>query len=251
MAMNRKTIFCILYLMVFTVALYAQSGDGTAKAITKIKLDSNYLYAEATMRDSKQASEVAASILEAKVEEWASNQYPNDKTEMYVAKMKEHGQQLQTRRGDFYRAFVYVKKNDLVPSNTNIKSNETAPSAAHCDELFSNLLSKEKENDLPISSTMTLTNEEQRMITIQQFYDIEPYVKELESSGKIISYGKYTTMPENAPCHLFIYNKDGDIVAILRKQNGEQLNICTLQKDEIKNYKNCGAIWIQLRDEYR
>ena len=83
------------------------------------------------------------------------------------------------------------------------------------------------------------------MADIRLFGDIEPFVKNLKSRGLLAGYGKYATMPQG-PCHLFVYNREGKVVATLRKGDGGQVNLGTLKPDDIKNYKNCGAIWFQL-----
>ena len=86
-----------------------------------------------------------------------------------------------------------------------------------------------------------------QMKQIKSFYDVEPYIKGLKSKGKLNAYGKYATMPENEDCHLFVYDKQGNISALLRKAGNTQYNLNSLKEDNIKNYKNCGAIWFQLK----
>jgi hypothetical protein len=85
------------------------------------------------------------------------------------------------------------------------------------------------------------------MKLVRSFYDIESYIKGLKSKGMLKGYGKYATMPEDGNCHLFIYDKQGDISALIRKNGSFQYNLNTLKEDNIKNYKNCGAIWFQLK----
>ena len=85
------------------------------------------------------------------------------------------------------------------------------------------------------------------MKQVRSFYVVEPYIKGLKSKDKLIAYGKYATMPENEDCHLFVYDKQGNISALLRKTGDIQYNLNTLKEDNVKNYKNCGAIWFQLK----
>lgn len=92
-----------------------------------------------------------------------------------------------------------------------------------------------------------ITPEEKKMISMVSFYEIEPYIKQLKADERVNRYGKYSTMPENDLCHLFIYNRDGDIVTVLLKTPQNTYNLKTREKDVISNYKNCGAIWFTLR----
>ena len=85
------------------------------------------------------------------------------------------------------------------------------------------------------------------MKKVCKFYDVEPYVKDLKSKGKLNAYGKYATMPTDQDCHLFVYDKQGNISALLRKSGTKQYNLNSLKEDNVKNYKNCGAIWLQLK----
>ena len=75
---------------------------------------------------------------------------------------------------------------------------------------------------------------------------MEPYIKGLKSKGKLKEYGKYATMPKDEDCHIFVYDKQGNISALIRKSGSTQYNLNTLKEDNVKNYKNCGAIWFQL-----
>lgn len=92
-----------------------------------------------------------------------------------------------------------------------------------------------------------LTPEEKKMISMVSFYEIEPYIKQLKAADRIYGYGKYSTMPEEGICHLFIYNREGEIVTVLYKTRQNTYNLKTREKDAISNYKNCGAIWFTLR----
>lgn len=93
---------------------------------------------------------------------------------------------------------------------------------------------------------MFVSPEEQKMIFMTSFYEIEPYIKQLKAANRINRYGKYATMPADDLCHLFVYNKDGEIVTVLFKTFHNTYNLKTREKDAISNYKNCGAIWFTL-----
>ncbi len=93
---------------------------------------------------------------------------------------------------------------------------------------------------------LLITPEEQKMISLVSFYEIEPYIKQLKADDRINGYGKYSTLPKDDLCHLFIYNKDGEIVTVLLKTPHNTYNLKTREKDVISNYKGCGAIWFTL-----
>jgi hypothetical protein len=159
--------------------------------------------------------------------------------------------QLETRRGDYYRAFVYVRKSDIMPvsDKNEVKVLEVAP-VAKSNKIEAKPATIVTEEPLLIEGTrlvLKLTPDEKQMMQVQSFYDVEPYIKGLKSKNKLVAYGKYATMPTNEDCHLFVYDKQGNISALLRKCGANQYNLNTLKEDNIKNYKNCGAIWFQLK----
>lgn len=225
----RKTCLILLWAISGVLIVEAQSSADVAKNINAIKRDTMYIYAEATMKDLNEAFVGARAILEMKVGDWVHSQRPNEEIDVCIVKAKDHLVQLETRRGDYYRAFVYVRKNDIMPVTDR---NEVA--------VF-NVSSPQRP---PL---LELTSEEEQMKQIESFYEIEPYIKGLKSNGRLAAYGKYATLPEDEDCHLFVYDKQGNISALIRKSGSTQYNLNTLKEDNVKNYKNCGAIWFQLK----
>ena len=224
---------------------YAQSQD-VAKQISNIKRDTTYLYAEATMKDLGEAFVGAKAILEMKVGEWIQSQKANEGVEVCIAKAKDHCFEVQTRRGDYYRAFVYVKKSDIMPVTDK---NEVVVFQVASQESVASSQNNAISEEAPVEAipVISLTPDEQQMKSITSFYDVEPYIKDLKSKNRLTAYGKYATLPKNEDCHLFVYDKQGNISALIRKSGNTQYNLNTLKEDNVKNYKNCGAIWFQLK----
>jgi hypothetical protein len=175
-------------------------------------------------------------------------QHPAEGIELCIVKAKEHFMQLDTRRGELYRAFVYVKKSDIMPVSykSEVTVFEVAP-VAQPKAAPAIIISEDAPVEEKKAPVLELTSEEKQMKQIRSFYEVEPYIKGLKSRGKLKAYGKYATMPEDEDCHLFVYDKQGNISALLRKSGGKQYNLNTLKEDNVKNYKNCGAIWFQLK----
>lgn len=241
-------IFCAFHLSLITAS--AQTVDTVTKDINKVKRDPTYIYAEATMKDLSEAYNGARAILEMKVGDWVRSQHPDEGIEICIVKAKEHLVQLETRRGDFYRAFVYVKKSDIMPvtDKSEVAVFEVAPvSQTNQSAAPSRIVSEAEPIEIEIPAVLKLTSEEEQMKQVQNFYDVEPYIKDLKNKNKLNAYGKYATLPEDEDCHLFVYDKQGNISALLRKTGSVQYNLNTLEEDNVKNYKNCGAIWFQLK----
>ncbi len=250
MEIKRFTI-CLLLLVLSTFLCYAQTSMEIKKEINKIKRDTNYIYAESTNKNLNEASENAQTIFEIQIKEWGEKQYPNDSIETCIVKAKEKAIKLDTRRGELYRAFVYVKKSDIMPvsCNSNVKvvqlKNTPVKESVVANEHEGVLdLSKGNSKEMP---AIQLTAAEEEMRKVKRFYDIEPYITALTKSKQVEHYGKYANMPQDEDCYLFVYDRDGKIRAWLKKQDRVQYNLKTLQQDNINNYRNCGAIWFQFK----
>ena len=246
-----RLLLILLISICYVPLCLAQTAADVAKNINKIKRDTMFIYAEATMKDLNEAYNGARAILEMKVGDWVRLQHPAEGIELCIVKAKEHFVQLETRRGDFYRAFVYVRKSDILPvaDKSEVTVFEVAPVTKpnQMEAKPAIIVTEEKPQVEEKQQVLELTSEEKQMKLIRSFYDVEPYIKGLKSKGKLNAYGKYATMPENEDCHIFVYDKQGNISALLRKSAAKQYNLNTLKEDNIKNYKNCGAIWFQLK----
>ena len=248
--MELKRLFINLILLFCPMIIcYGQDAENVTKSINKVKRDTTYIYAESTTKDLNESYNNARALLEMQVGEWVRKQYPTEDIEVCIVKAKDHIMQLDTRRGELYRAFVYVKKSDIMPvaDKSEVTVFEVAPPKNQTQpEVAPAIIVKEDapEQEKPV---IELTSEEKQMKMVKSFYEVEPYIKGLKSEGKLNKFGKYATMPENEDCHLFVYDKQGNISALLRKSGDKQFNLNTLKEDNVKNYKNCGAIWFQLK----
>lgn len=203
----------------------AESADG----INAIKRDSKYIYAESTRKDPVEAQSDARAILELKVADWVKSNYPEEDKETCVAKARENWADLSSHRGNYCRVLVFVKKGAIV-------SKAEQP---------------EEEEDSVIEDVFepVLTPDEDNIAAIVSFDSIEPYIKGLKNEGRVQAYGKYFSLPRNVPCYVLVYNtKDGNIVAALRQsEDGQYFNLRTMLYDNLRNYKKCGAFWLQLK----
>ena len=173
--MKRK-LFIILLCAIGLLKGNAQSMD-VAKQISNIKRDTTYLYAEATMKDLGEAFVGAKAILEMKVGDWIRSQKANEGVEVCIAKAKDHCLEVQTQRGDYYRAFVYVKKSDIMPVTDK---NEVVVFQVASQESGASSLNNAISEEAPVEAkpTINLTSDEQQMKSITSFYDVEPYIKD-------------------------------------------------------------------------
>ena len=168
--------------------------------------------------------------------DWLRNKYPEVNSDSLVLNSKDKWFDLVTRRGEYNRAFVYVDKREVLPvveKPEPVESNSVADDPVTIMEDFLRL---------------ELTDDEETMAGIYNFGSIEPYIKGLKENQRLKAYGKYASLPEEDFCYLFVYNRDGNVVAVLRQaEDGSFFNLREKKDDNVRNYKNCGAIWFQLK----
>ena len=212
----------ILLVSVWFISLNVSAQNFTTnRQINALKLDTTLIYAEATMKELKNAELDANALFDLKVSEWIEQTYKDEKIKYDLSEIRRHRKELHMLRSNsYYRVFIYIYLNDIEVERLQPMVKE---------EMF------------------VLNEEELEMVTLDSFYKIEPYIKLLESKGKLKAYGKFKNLPNNDLCYLFIYNKEGEIVAVMKHTADEVLNLKTLEQDIVTNYKNCGAIWFQLK----
>ena len=217
MEMRKYIVFITFWCI--SLGCTAQTVDMNNR-INEIKRDTTWIYAEATMKTLRDAEEGANLLFEANISEWVRYEFGEDFVEQIIEKARQSRDEIQMPRGFYFRVFVFVKKDSIV---VELPKPEI----------------KEKK--------FMLNEEELEMVSLDSFYMIEPYIKLLKNKGKLVAYGKFKNMPTDDSCYLFIYSKEGDIVAVLKNMVDKTMNLKTLEEDLINNYKNCGAIWFQLK----
>lgn len=223
--------------------------------INEIKSNRNYLYATGTSTASEQeASDNAQDLLTIEIEEWLKEKTTDD-IAGYVAKSQQSLSMIRTQRGKLYRAFVYVKKKDVLP----YYKEEEVMIVDFTDTQVTNTDSVTTERTIAEESTKeemvieevvyTPTAKERAMIDVYSFTELNEYINQGRINGSIIEIGKYSTLPTSGTIYVFIHNRQGEIPACMKMTDGIAINLSTGKQDVISNYKGCGAIWIKFKEE--
>ena len=245
--------------------------------INAIKMDMDtYLFAESTTESWESALENAKFLLNIEIENFIKSLGLKDSVVGFVARASNKMMQLQSMRGSRYRAFIYVKKSEIVPylageevmnvpTDAHSQITPFDPVKAAAEKAAAEKAAAEKAaaeqsaakqarldsikaaEEAARLEAAKLTDMERDMLAVTAGADIGAFVKELSNNNAIQVYGTFKDMPENTDCLLFVYNRDKEIVAYLRKTGNTYFNLQTKQTDSITNYKGCGAIWFQLK----
>lgn len=227
--MSMKKI-CVLLLSVLVASVSAQAQNDEEvqkKEINRVKLNSGqYLYAEVVANDLQTAVSLAEEYLNQKISEYVAEKKKLAGSNQVVALDKKQGwETISMPRGtNMFRAFIYVKKSDIVPAGN---ATVFEPMKATVESVS------------PRDETLA------RLLTLSKFSDIEPCLKNLQQEGRISTYGKQKTLGDLTDFVLLIYNREGAVEAVL-SEGPQRKNLRTGQADDTSNYRGRGAIGVKV-----
>lgn len=240
--MNRLTALLLALMLVLPTMAQQDvaSVKEAQKQINTIKRSSSYLYAETTMATEPEAYDGAKNILKVKIEDWLASEKKHKDATVFIAKAQNSTQQISTRRGDYYRVFLYVKKSDIFPvaDTEDVIFVQKDAAGSQSQATFTSKVEEIKPQ---------LTEVEKQMVAVESGEAIKPFIKRLEAEGQLADYGGYKNMPQQTDCYLFVYNRDHEVVAVIRQTGSTQTNLRTGREDNVRNYPNCGAIWLRTK----
>lgn len=263
--MNRIFIG-ILTLLVYGQVLYSQNE---VRDMNFIKNNPNYIYATGTsMTSMEEASQNVKDLLNAEIEDWLIKNIGTD-IAGYIGKSQEQLGFIKTQRGKLFRVFAYVNKVNILPyykdetvitgdfkeeEENNVESEKTDTKNSEQDTtitqssiekqevIIDNATKSEKET---IDVSKYIPNEKERvLLNIKTFIELNEYINNAREKDEIVQVGKYSTLPTDGLVYVFIHNREGQIPACIKNENGHSINLLTGKVDQITSYKGCGAIWI-------
>lgn len=250
--MNSKSLISILFFgLNISFPVLAQEGNSTVSQINEIKKTGDYVYAEATMPEQKQAKDGAMALLQAGIESWLKSSNLSQGT-FDLSLFDYHVKVINAKRGNQHRVFVYINKSDLTEGkeNRNVPVSTEEEHIAVTDVQVVDLTDcVATETNISVdkkSPSYQLNDMEEEMVRIKKFDEIKSFVDNLRAKDRLNRYGKYATLPKNGKFHMFIYSQTGDVVACLLKTDDEYYNLRELTFDSIDNYKKCGSIWLEI-----
>lgn len=223
-------------------SIFAQSTvDEKKKEINAIKKNSDYIYAEATMADQQAAIDLAKEILYQNVNEWVAKQKKFAGASNVITVNTNYSvEDMTLPRGNWFRAFMYVKKSDIIPAGNVavMKVVQKEPEAAEAApaEPAEPAAKPESPEDIIKKQLLECKNTGQ----------LSTLLKNLKAEGKVTDYQKLNTITSPEEYVIAIFSKEGVIRAIL-SEGAERTNVKTGQPDQISNYKGNGAIGIKIK----
>lgn len=195
--------------------------DDPQDEINRVKLDTAYLYSSGTSMVSEQeALEMASDLLLVEVGEWLKDRNVSAGVDGYVLRAKEKKEIITTRRGNLFRVFVYVNKNEVV--------------------------SFEKDEKVIVIGRRDPSDFEKEILAVEDFNGMNSFLSANCQSGVIKNYGKLSSCPLEGKVYVLLFDRVGTIMARALVSGNLIVNLSTGENDSFDNYKGCNGIWFTI-----
>ncbi len=237
----RKIVISTLILLFATTATTTAVAQEQSKSslINEIKLDSNYIYGEATMSDEASAQELAFAFLKTNFDIWfLESEIAKEHQKLDSDALAQLAQTLTTPRGGMFRSFIYIYLGDIVLDGVS----RTYPQATSvAEENLGSTPSEEmllSERELFERELVALSN----VTTLVDLLSDEKYIDHC-IFGEISRESIQQIAIDDA--YLIIYNpSDNGVYSILSPRHGDRKNIISGETDSTRNYPESKGVWI-------
>ncbi len=245
--MNRCIYFLAL-LLAMAVTTSAQSVDEQKKKINSIKKSKAYLYAEITTNDRQSALDLSEDMLNQEINKYVADQKKLRKSANIILRNRQEVMEtISLPRGNMFRAFKYVKKSDIIAAdNVDVRTNTPVIDNQGNTTTVTKTVASTVPTVQPAVSAKRMETIS-RLLSVQKFTELPKVLKELKQEGRIGQYAKMKDLSDPEKNVLLIYNREGNIEAVL-SEGAQRTNLRTNQPDSEKNYPGRGAFGVTVND---
>ena len=266
-------IAVLLVLFAWSIPTLAQE-DKNAE-INKIKRSRDYLTVTGTsMFSAEEASENARILIDVEIEQWLQENAEGD-IAGYVAKSKENLAVIETKHGSLFRAFIYVKKKDILPyyenetvmaelSNPIVADTPIVVDTVKVEEITTppvkkNIVEVKSEEKLvstvdylppvekpveevivaPLESAsggISNTEEEKSILKVYSVSSVSKYLGKLKQADKLAEYGKEIAWPDNGVVYFFFADYNNVVRGYIKMTDGTAFNLANGEEVELADY---------------
>ncbi len=254
-----RKVLLFLAISCFGISLWGQSSSAdTKKVINKIKKSQSYLSAEATMPTEEDAIKTANELLVNEINEWVKSKRNSETVQQIVLQdISSCTEKMNMKRGTNVRAFVYVKKSDIVlirgEGQIVLSDNEKGADLQALSEITEPMkIEKEtpaSKKEKAVSTVEKVGSSEsslQAILAAGTMTEMKKVFADLKAKGAI-KYGSYPSdaLPPNY--YLLFYTRTGEVKGVLAADGETFRDVSTQQEVKLSNFSGCGAYWFELK----
>lgn len=227
---------CVVVTLFFMASFAQDDVASKKKEINSIKKNSSYIYGEATLADRQAAIDLAKDILYQNINQWVESQKKFAGASKAVTTNTNYAvENVTLPRGNWYRAFMYVKKSDIIPVD-NVQVTDVSGSTSTRDGV--SIVSMSQGSGLANGLT-------QEFLKPQNTGQLSAMLKRLKEQGVILEYNKLGMLEKPEQYVLFVFSREGNVLAVLSAGSSRK-NLKTGKPDSLENYKGNGAIGVRV-----
>lgn len=237
----RRIATCVVLMFVAMMSFAQDDVAKQKKEINSIKKNSDYIYGEATLADRQAAIDLAKEILYQNINQWIESQKKFAGASKVVTTNTNYSvDDMTLPRGNWYRAFMYVKKSDIIPVD-NVVVTDVPKQVASKEPSKKDKVAKAFSAE-SVGLPEELLQEFQKPANTGQ---LSAMLKKQKTQGTILEYNKLSAIKNPEQYVMFVFSREGNIVAVL-SAGVERKNLKTGRPDSLDNYKGNGAIGVKV-----
>lgn len=253
-----RKILLILTVISCTGVMWGQdTAADIKKQINKIKKSQSYLSAEATLPTEEEAFKTANELLVSEINEWVKTKRGSEKVQQIVLQdISSCSATMNMKRGTSVRAFVYVKKSDIVlikgEGQIVLTDNEKGSDLQALSEISEPMkIEKEdkKKAEPAVVEKISVNRPEaslKKILAAKTMTDMKPIFAALKADDAI----RYATYPTDAlpeKYYLLFYTRTGEIKAVVSVDEDTLTDVKTNQVVKLPDYSGHAAYWFELK----
>lgn len=243
--------------------------------INKIKRNRDYLTVTGTSTVSaEEASENAKMLIDVEIEQWIQENAECLDIAGYIKTIKKNLTIIETKNGNLFRAFIYVKKKDILPFYEHETVIAELPDSIVVETpvvdtmkavevviplVDENIVKVESEENLvstveylssvekpleevvvaPLESAIggiSNVEEERAMLRNYSVSSVSKYLGKLKRADRLSEYGKEVAWPGNGVVYFFFADYNNVVRGYIKVSDGNGINLANGEKVEIADY---------------
>lgn len=235
-----------------------------SKLVNSIKRNSQYLYAEATMDTVNDAYDVAKELLINNIKEYASDKKAFRDKDILVRDIASHCDSIQLRRGEMYKVFLYVNKDNILEVEDNVtligerpaepvvlpKDNTVVSETASMHEEVpvqkQEPVEKAPERDSSLDLSIPWQQDViDRLLAAPSYEQAKAMVSRFRAESKIKRAGPEETCRDRS-ASFWLVGYNGEVVTVLGPGSGERTDFNNQTKSTLEYYSGLDLYWFTL-----
>lgn len=265
----------IMLFVLFAWVIPTFSQEDKNAEINKIKRNRDYLTVTGTSTVSaEEASENAKMLIDVEIEQWIQENAECLDIAGYIKTIKKNLTIIETKNGSLFRAFIYVKKKDILPFYEHETVIAELPDSIVVETpvvdtmktvevviplVDENILKVESEENLvstveylssvekpleevvvaPLESAIggiSNVEEERAMLRNYSVSSVSKYLGKLKRADRLSEYGKEVAWPGNGVVYFFFADYNNVVRGYIKVSDGNGINLANGEKVEIAEY---------------